>query len=297
VGTPAALFDIDGTLTTTNVWRGLMDYFANRRERRLTHVAFVGLHYPLVALRPLGLLREATFRRLWSAHLPWYFRGYDAGQMKSLAEWVAQEYVSRVEREDVRALLDDHLIQAHVVALVSGAPQEIVAAVAAMWNVPHAVGSPAELMNGRYTGRMAGPPCIDEYKAQYVRDYFAQRGLEVDYAASYAYADSYSDLGLFALVGKPVAVCPLPAAAEWTARTGYAPASSMATVSGSWVGPRQAARSPDTAAPLFLEAEVGQGLPRFEGQEIGEQSIELAGLVEHGEVPRDIQGDGMEVVF
>src|SRR5574342_399466 len=105
----AAFFDIDGTLTTTNVWQGLMDYFAQRRERRLTHALFVGLHYPLVPLRPLGLLREATFRRWWSAHLPWYFRDFDLAQMQALAGWVAREYVSRVTRPDIRALLDDHL--------------------------------------------------------------------------------------------------------------------------------------------------------------------------------------------
>jgi HAD superfamily hydrolase (TIGR01490 family) len=203
----AALFDIDGTLTTTNVWKGLMDYFAQRGQRRLTHLLFVGLHYPLVPLRPLGL-PEATFRRLWSAHLPWYYRGFDAEQMRDLAEWVAREYVSRVEREDMRALLDDHLAQRHHVALVSGAPQEIVQAVAEMWHVPHAIGSPSEFANGRYTRRLAGPPCIDAHKAAYVREHFAARGVEVDYANSYAYADSYSDLGMFALVGRPVAVYP-----------------------------------------------------------------------------------------
>jgi HAD superfamily hydrolase (TIGR01490 family) len=203
----AALFDIDGTLTTTNVWKGLMDFFALRRERRLTHAAFVALHYPLAFLRPLGL-PEATFRRLWSAHLPWYFRGYDDDQMRAMSNWVAREYVARVEREDMRALLDDHLTRGHVVALVSGAPQEVVEAVAAMWLVPHAIGSRAEKVNQRYSGRMAGPPCIDAYKARYVREHFSARGLDIDYAASYAYADSYSDLGLFGLVGHPVAVYP-----------------------------------------------------------------------------------------
>jgi HAD superfamily hydrolase (TIGR01490 family) len=217
----AALFDIDGTLTTTNVWKGLMEYFSRRRERRLTHLAFVALHYPLVLLRPIGLLREATFRRLWSAHLPWYFRGYDAEQMQVLAEWVAREYVRHVERDDMRALLDDHLARGHVVALVSGAPQEIVEAVAAMWHVPHAVGSPAEQLDGRYTGRMAGPPCIDEHKAHYVRQHFAQQHVDVDYACSYAYADSYSDLGMFALVGQPVAVYPDKKLAAHAAAQGW----------------------------------------------------------------------------
>lgn len=218
---PAAFFDIDGTLTTHNVWKGLMDYFAERGERRLTHALFVGLHYPLVPLRSAGMLPEAIFRRWWSAHLPWYFRGFDAVQMQSLASWVAREYVSRVTRPDIRPVLDDHLARGHVVALVSGAPAAIVRAVAEMWGVPHAIGSPAETANGRYTGRMAGAPCIDEHKAVYVRAHFARLGLVVDYAASYAYADSFSDMGLFSLVGFPAAVYPDKRLAAHAAANGW----------------------------------------------------------------------------
>jgi HAD superfamily hydrolase (TIGR01490 family) len=216
----AALFDIDGTLTTTNVWKGLMDYFARRGQRRLTHLAFVALHYPLAFLRPVGL-PEATFRRLWSAHLPWYYRGFDDDQIQALAHWVAREYVSRVAREDVRTRLDNHRAQRHVVALVSGAPVEIVRAVAAMWHVPHAIGSPSERTAGRYTGRLAGPPCIDAHKALAVREHFARAGVDVDFAASYAYADSYADLGLFALVGHPVAVYPDQKLAAHAAAQGW----------------------------------------------------------------------------
>ena len=38
-------FDIDGTLTSANVWWGLMDDYAGRDKRRLTHAAFLAVHY------------------------------------------------------------------------------------------------------------------------------------------------------------------------------------------------------------------------------------------------------------
>ncbi len=185
-----------------------MAYFARRGERRLTHVAFVALHYPLAFLRPVGLLSEAGFRRRWSSHLPWYFRNYTPGQMRALTEWVAHDFVAPVTRANVLAQLNQHLEQGHAVALVSGAPLPVVEAIAQMWRVPHAIGSPVELKDGRYTARMLGPPCIDAQKAVYVRQYLADRGLAVDWSANYAYADSYSDLGMFEMVGHPVAVCP-----------------------------------------------------------------------------------------
>ncbi len=203
----AALFDIDGTLTSHNVWKGLMDFFSARGERRLTHWLFVAAHYPMLLPRALRLLNEADFRRAWTKHLPWYFKGYDEAQMKTLAEWVARDHTVTVARGDVLEILRRHLSQGDVVALVSGAPVPLVQAIAQMWNVPHAIGSPVEFRDGRYTGRMS-EPCIDEQKAVYVRRYFADNGFDIDFKNSYAYADSYSDLGMFEMVGNPVAVYP-----------------------------------------------------------------------------------------
>lgn len=204
----AAFFDVDGTLTSDNVWKGIMAFFKRRRERQWTHRAFLAVHYPLAFLRPLRLLSEAGFRRRWAAHLPWYFRGYDVARMQTLAEWVAHEFVAPMERADSLAKLREHLARGDVVALVSGAPTPITQAIARVWGVAHGIGSPAEFRDGRYTGGMAGEPCIDAHKAIYARRYCADHGFDIDFAASYAYADSYSDLGLFEMVAHPVAVYP-----------------------------------------------------------------------------------------
>jgi HAD superfamily hydrolase (TIGR01490 family) len=217
----AAFFDIDGTLTSANVWRGLMEYYSRRGERRLTHLAFVLVHYPLALLRPVGLIREATFRRLWGGHMPWYFRGADAAQMDAMAHWVAYEYASTVTRPDILKRLRGHLAAGDVVVLVTAAPEEMGRKIGAMWGVEHVVGSPAEMRSGRYTGRLSGPPCVDAQKAVYARRYLAEKGLDLDLAASHAYADSYSDLGLFEMVGHPVAVYPDRRLAEHAAKCGW----------------------------------------------------------------------------
>ncbi len=218
---PAAFFDIDGTLTSDHVWKGLMAFFQQRGERRWTHRAFQAVHYPLFVFRKLHLLSEANFRRPWSRHLPWYFRGYDAAQMQTLVAWVAHEYVAALGRVEVLEVLRAHRARGEVVALVSAAPAPIVQGIAQMWGVTHAIGSPAELTAGRYTGRMAGEPCIDEYKASYARQYLLAHQLEIDFPASYAYADSFSDLGLFEMVGHPVAVYPEPRLAHWARTRGW----------------------------------------------------------------------------
>lgn len=204
----AAFFDIDGTLTSDNVWKGIMNFFTRRGERRLTHAAFLTTHYSLALLRKLKAISETSFRKQWSAHLPWYYRGYDEAQMAALTEWVAREHVAPMTRPDTLAKLRHHLDRGDAVALVSGVATPFVEAIAKLWGVPHAIGSPAEVRNGHYTGGMAGAPCIDEQKAIYLKEYFSRSGLNVDFANSYAYADSYSDLGMLKLVGHPVAAYP-----------------------------------------------------------------------------------------
>jgi phosphoserine phosphatase len=52
------------------------------------------------------------------------------------------------------------------------------------------------------------PLCQSEGKPHRVQAYLAQRGLQVDWTASYAYADRNTDLPLLDLVGHPVAVYP-----------------------------------------------------------------------------------------
>jgi HAD superfamily hydrolase (TIGR01490 family) len=208
---PVALFDIDGTLTTDNVWNGIMSYSAGRSDtlrHLVTHAAFVGLNYPMLIPRALGLLSETSFRRIWGQRLAWYFRGFDDEQMTAMTHWVAYTATAPMVRQDVLSRLRGHVEDGLPVALVSGAPMPFVTALAGMWGVPHAIGSPVEFRDGHYTGRLTGPPCVDAQKATYTRAYFVENAIPVDYASSFAYADSYSDLGLFELVGHPVAVYP-----------------------------------------------------------------------------------------
>jgi len=204
----AAFFDVDGTLTTTRVWQGLMDYFSRHGLRRATHFAFLLYHYPLYFLRRLGLISEAGFRAPWAAHLGWYLRGYRLEDAASIWDWVVKEHVSRHWRNDIRVYLDQHLQAGHVVVLVSGGPLPLLERIAQELNVPHVVGTRFEISNGHYTGRIASPVCIDHQKALQVRAYLEGKRIPVDYRASYAYADSISDLPLFELVGQPRAVYP-----------------------------------------------------------------------------------------
>jgi phosphoserine phosphatase len=92
--------------------------------------------------------------------------------------------------------------------LVSGAFAPLLEMIAGRLGVPHAIGTPLEVHSGRYTGRIIEPLCQADGKLKRVDAYFATRGLSVDWAASFAYADQDIDLPLLGRVGNAVAVYP-----------------------------------------------------------------------------------------
>jgi phosphoserine phosphatase len=69
-----------------------------------------------------------------------------------------------------------------------------------------ALGARSEVVDGRYTGRAAGPFTYREGKAEAMRELAVREG--IDLAASYAYSDSESDLPMLRAVGNAVVVNP-----------------------------------------------------------------------------------------
>lgn len=204
----AAFFDVDGTLTNTRVWKGLMEYFSQRKLRRATHLAFLAVHYPLYFVRRLRLISEGSFRAPWAAHLAWYIRGYTLEQAEEVWEWIVTEFLVYHWHADSRALIDKHLKSGDLVMLVSSGPLPLIRRIAQELGAGHAIGTDFEVRNGRYTGRSLDPICIDEYKASLTRAYLHKKMLEVDLSQSYTYADSTADLHLLEMVAHPVAVHP-----------------------------------------------------------------------------------------
>jgi phosphoserine phosphatase len=76
-----------------------------------------------------------------------------------------------------------------------------------------------ESEDGVYTGRLDGPFAYGEGKADRLRTFAAERG--IDLAQSWAYTDAVSDLPMLETVGHPVAVNPDAELAEVAKREGW----------------------------------------------------------------------------
>lgn len=104
------------------------------------------------------------------------------------------------------AIAWEHQDAGRPVFIVTAASQDTAEMIAHVLGFDGGLGTPLEAVDGRYTGRLAGPFAYRDGKPQVMRELATGRG--IDLAASYAYSDSESDLPMLRAVGHPVAVNP-----------------------------------------------------------------------------------------
>jgi HAD superfamily hydrolase (TIGR01490 family) len=105
------------------------------------------------------------------------------------------------------------------VYILTAASQEMAEVLAHVLGFEGGLGSRSEVVDGRYTGRPAGPFNYREGKVQAMRELAEREGL--DLTASYAYSDSESDLPMLRVVGHPIVVNPDAELREIAAAEGW----------------------------------------------------------------------------
>lgn len=204
-----ALFDSDGTLFANQLGRGMMKYAELNGHGRTARNYFVSL-LPAYSLRKLNLMPAGRYQHLLIERLGWLVRGMDAAEGRAMFDWVANQFLLARERTDVTARLEAHQKQGHQVMIISGMFIPCLEVIGKRFGVHDLIGTGLEFQDGRYTGRLVPPVISGPVKAARARQFFTERAIDVDWAASYAYGDSYTDRELLELVGHPVAVHPDP---------------------------------------------------------------------------------------
>jgi HAD superfamily hydrolase (TIGR01490 family) len=196
-----AVFDMDGTLLPSNVvesylWLRLPELSGGARTREVVDVARALPRWLLTERRDRGAFLRSVYRR---------YEGADYEQLSRIVdEHVTDIVLGRLSAAATRAIRE-HRAAGHHTVLVTGAITPLTRPVAALFDEVVA----AELAvgaDGRCTGFLAAPPLVGESRAAWIRHRAAAEGW--DLAASYAYADSASDLPMLRAVGHPVAVDP-----------------------------------------------------------------------------------------
>lgn len=131
--------------------------------------------------------------------------GTEASKLHAISPGVVEELLAKI-RPEAQALLDMHAEAGRDVWIISASPVEIVGELAKALDMTGGLGTESEIVDGVYTGRLVGPFCYGEGKAEHIRKLSADRGYDLH--KCYSYSDSASDLPMMQAVGHPVAVNP-----------------------------------------------------------------------------------------
>jgi HAD superfamily hydrolase (TIGR01490 family) len=210
----AAFFDLDKTLIegSSAFYFARASYRAGLLDRRqLLRGAVANLRFRLVGSSDEE--NHAVRDRVLEA-----IAGVRVRDLQRLGPELLAHLLPRVYQE----MLDEayaHQDAGRPAIIVTATSQELADLMAHVLVFDGGIGTRAEIRDGVYTGRLAGPFTYGEGKAEAIRAMAAERGL--DLAESYAYSDSVSDLPMLRAVGHPVAVNPDPELARIARAEGW----------------------------------------------------------------------------
>ncbi len=130
---------------------------------------------------------------------------------KAFLDELHKKYMDKVIRpmmtDKAQALVDEHKAAGDLCLVITATNSFVTKPIATAYGIEHLIGTDPEMVNGEYTGGVAGVPSFKEGKVTRLEMWLAERGKQLrDFETSYFYSDSHNDLPLMNLVTNPVAV-------------------------------------------------------------------------------------------
>jgi len=117
-----------------------------------------------------------------------------------------QEKITPVMLPAAQALLEKHRQQGDTLLIITATNRFITGPIADALGVDELIATEPEIVNGRYTGRVAGIPCFQQGKVSRLNEWLTKN--QQNLSDSWFYSDSHNDLPLLEMVTHPVAVDP-----------------------------------------------------------------------------------------
>jgi len=199
----AAFFDLDNTLIGGSSlfhlgWGGF---------RRGMFSPVEAARFTLANLRFMLTRKELEGApQIWGNFAASFVKGAEAAEMVSIGREIIDESIRPAIRGLVVEMAKRHLESGHEVWIVTASPQELSQMLAENLGFTGGIGTRAEVVDGRYTGRIPQGILHGPEKAKAIVSLAGERG--IDLAASSAYSDSINDLPMLLSVGFPNAVTP-----------------------------------------------------------------------------------------
>ncbi len=197
---PVVASDLEGTLSSGALWRGVGRYLESHGGAGPYRRFFFSRVPGILAVR-LGWKDPNKFGQRWVIDLVRLFKGYAPDQLAAMGEWVVENELWPQRREAVIAELESHRREGHRIVLASGSYRPVLEAFAKRLGA-ESIATGFEMADGRATGRLTGPMTVGTLKAERLR-----AALNGDTLAA-AYGDTAADIPMLQMSAAPVAVAP-----------------------------------------------------------------------------------------
>ncbi len=195
-----ALFDLDNTLLAGDsdyLWgcflvdKGLVDgqlyEAANERFYRDYAEGKLDIHEFLnFALQPLA--------------------DNDAKMLQSLHHEFMEKHIRPIMTRRGQDLIAEHNREGDHTVIITATNSFVTGPIAQAFDVNDLIATEPEIIDGQYTGKVAGIPCFQHGKIEKLHAWLDATGIDFD--DSWFYSDSHNDLPLLEQVAHPVAVDP-----------------------------------------------------------------------------------------
>jgi len=142
--------------------------------------------------------------------------------MNELLEWRATFMDKKVRPmllQKAVELLNSHRARGHTLMIITATNRFVTEPIADVLGIEHLIATEPEMVNGRYTGGIAGTPSFQEGKVARLNDWLAATSKSLD--GAWFYSDSHNDLPLLEIVPNPIAVDPDPKLDEYAKNRGW----------------------------------------------------------------------------
>jgi HAD superfamily hydrolase (TIGR01490 family) len=198
-----AFFDVDNTIT-----RGSTLYFLGKGmyNRGFFTKRDIGAWVLAnIRFRMTGTEKSEVISRFQKAATD-FIGGHDVKEIRIIGEQIYSEFVSPSIWQGTIELAKEHLSSGDEVWLVTASPEDFANLIAERLGFTGAIGTKAEIKDGKYTGNLNGKLLHGKEKAIAITELIKARGINLK--DCFAYSDSHNDLPLLSAVGHPRAINP-----------------------------------------------------------------------------------------
>lgn len=149
-----------------------------------------------------------------------FFKGHSVAETVAMGEEIFDEKIAGRIYDGTKELARLHLEAGQEVWLVTAAPVQLAQVIAQRMGLTGALGTVAEVEDGKFTGRLVGDILHGPGKKHAVAALAASSGM--DLARCTAYSDSSNDIPMLSMVGTAVAINPDRALRAWAKKQGWA---------------------------------------------------------------------------